>query len=212
MNRHCFLYVAVALGGALHGTLARAEIVEFRPEVTNLAGQPVDVMQVGEEFLFRVLVADVRDDPIGVFSAYLDVEYDEGLVSYVPDSLAHSGDFDLAVEGDASTPGLIDEVGGISIGVFDDTTRPPIGPPLGPGSFLLFVAGFKANAQGNVTFSGNPPENLPLHETTVHGLDHAVSFDEIVFRSASVTIVPEPSTLLLMILAIGGIRLDRHRP
>ena len=193
--------MAAALSVALNVNFLPAQTVEFQPVVTDLAGDPVSAVLVGEEVLLLVFVQDVRDDAQGVFSAYVDVEYDPGVVSFVPRSLTHGDQFGIAPRGDPSVAGVIDDTGSIVQPDFDDNTPPPIGPQLGPEAVLLFSANFRAETQGMALYSTNPPENLPRLSTTVHGLDDAVPFDQILFGTASLKVVPEPSTGWL--LAIG---------
>ena len=58
---------------------AQDEQLRIRLEVTDLNGNPVDNLSRGQEFQLRGFVQDLRDPPggdRGVFSAYVDIEFD----------------------------------------------------------------------------------------------------------------------------------------
>jgi len=59
--------------------------VAFRLDVTDLAGAPINTVEVGDSFYLNAYVQDVREgiDPSdgGLFSAYMDVDYDTSRVS-----------------------------------------------------------------------------------------------------------------------------------
>ena len=69
------LRVINELNGAGEG-----EVVGYRLEVTDAAGNPVSSATVGDTLFLRGYVQDLRDatEAEGVFSGYLDVEYDAG--------------------------------------------------------------------------------------------------------------------------------------
>ena len=83
-----------------------------------LTGNEIAVVQPGDEFDLRVFVEDIRPNPQGVFAPFVDVTYDAALAS-VPatdppgDEIVPSSTYNTVPEGDASTPGLLDEVGGL---------------------------------------------------------------------------------------------------
>jgi hypothetical protein len=92
------------------------DIVEFRLETTNLSGAGITSIQVGEDFLLRVFVEDVRDTAVdfGVFSGYLDVEYNPALASVVTNTLTYGNDYPNGRTPATSatlTNGLINEAG-----------------------------------------------------------------------------------------------------
>ena len=64
---------------------AQGEQVRVRVEVTDLSGNPIDTVTVGQQFQIRGFVKDLREpanDPQrGVFSVYFDVNYDQTKVA-----------------------------------------------------------------------------------------------------------------------------------
>ena len=111
-------------------------IVDIRLQPTDLLGNPISQIEEGDVFLLSAFVEDVRQDAQGVFSAYIDVQYDAPLLS-VDGLISYGSSFPNLQLGDTSTDGLIDEVGAI-----DGLT------PLGPGEFLLFSVPMIADEAG----------------------------------------------------------------
>lgn len=127
--------------------------MQFRMETTNVAGEPITSARVGETFQLRVYVQDIRDEPHGVFAAFLDVTYDSALATADDATLTHGPSYPNFQLGDATTPGIIDEVGATA-----GSTE------LGGDEFLLFQIDVTADAEGTLTFTGDPADVLPTHE------------------------------------------------
>ena len=189
-------------------SVCSAEMVRFRLETVNEVGVPIDSVNIGDEFGVQVWVQDVRPDAQGVFSAYVDVVYDTPLVSLVEDSLTFGDDFTVSTRGDLSSAGVLDEVGAIATGNLAE----PLPPPLGADEFLLFSARFTADSIGEVVFRSNVADVQPRHATTLHGFNGGVPIDETIFGQASVFVVPEPSSLYLIVMMLAvPIRSCRRR-
>ncbi len=155
--------------------LLAGDWVEIRLETTDLGGMPIAQVDSGESFLLKGYVQDVRDEPTGVFAAFLDVTYNSSLVS-VDGEIVHGGDYVNGKSGDTSTPGFLDEVGG-----FDGLT------PLGGDEILLFTLAFQADTAGDVTFAGNSAD-LSNHTVLIFGSDDAVPVDQIIYSSTDLTV------------------------
>ncbi len=162
-------------------------LVNFRLEALNDSGQSIDAIMVGESFTLRGYVEDIRVSSLGAFSAYLDVLYDSGLVSVNAPITDGGGLYTVARDGSTATPGLLDEVGGILGGVVDESEASPVGS----GAFVLFEVSMQANSGGQVHFTGNPSDNLPLHEVTVFGESLPLSDSSITFTGDSLLITNE---------------------
>ncbi len=154
-------------------------MVEIELRVTDLDGNEInDTLRVGQEFQLRGFVRDLRDDPQGVHSAYLDVLLnDPTLVSM---ETIHYGEVYQDNLSGTITSGLIDE-----IGAEDGLT------PLGPGQFHLFSVDMTALTDGTIQFSGDPADNLPANQTTVYGLNTPVANSLITFINDTITIQRE---------------------
>lgn len=162
--------------------------VVIRLDVTNLDGESIDTIDAGSNFLLNVHVQDHtgRADSGGVFAAYLDVEFDSTLVSTIPqDNGANAPDIVLTngpsyagnrVQGDVSTPGLIDEVGTFAGSI----------APLGSEEFLLLSFEMTADQAGEATFGANRADLEQGREVLLYGtfdtaVDGAVDPNRIEF-------------------------------
>ncbi|MEX0937629.1 MAG: M36 family metallopeptidase [Pirellulales bacterium] len=150
--------------------------VQFRFEITDLAGEPLESIPVGEKFLLSTYVQDVRINPRGVFAGYLDATYDSSLVA-VDGSIVYGEHYQQALSGNVSTPGVIDEAGAT-----DGNDE------LGGDEFLLFSLQFEAIEAGEVTFVGNPSDIIPFHGVFVFGEVDVVPNDGLVFIDATLEI------------------------
>ncbi len=149
--------------------------VEF--EFTDLAGQPLAALQVGDQFLVKAYVRDARSGPTGVFQAYLDVNFDPSLVTLPADTSLGHGEYGAFTSGTVLTTGLIDEVGGLD---FDQVAPSPKGRDC-----LLFESSqpWTAAAPGTLTFTATAADS-PLHWVEFF-VDHLiVPADEINFQSS----------------------------
>ena len=135
------------------------DLVRIRLATTDPSGNPIDVVNPGDDFLLRAFVQDLtgRSDG-GVFAAYLDVTY-QTRVSVTGAIVAGPSYSASGIEGNTSVPGLIDEAG-----VFDGLS------PLGPGEFLLWTIPFQADSLGTVMFGPDPADLSPQHDTLVFGI------------------------------------------
>ncbi len=163
-------------------------------EITNV--------QAGDEFLAQVVVTDIRTGlpPVqGVFSAFLDLLYTEQLVSIIPAPTINNpfSPFDFQITfgsdfqsnpvfglqgGDASVPGLIDEVGASSPNLSDP--NPPI-----EGPQVLFTVRMQATAPGVAVFKANPADDA-LSETLVYSRNQLVTTQEQRFGTSELFIFP----------------------
>ena len=155
-------------------------LVDYTLQTTDLAGNPISTVMAGQQFQLQVFVEDLRDTPQGVFSAYSDITYPSAIVD-ADSVIMFSGNFPEATSGDLSAPGVIDEAGAT-----DDSTV-----PTGGGVTLIYTVTFTATAEGVVSFVSDPADILPLHETTLFGVDEAIANEFI--RYGDVSIIVEAS-------------------
>ncbi|MFN3189526.1 MAG: Ig-like domain-containing protein [Aureliella sp.] len=168
------------------------DIVSLRLSVTDVNGQPVDSIEVGNQFQLRGFVQDLRGFGIdrGIFAAYEDVLYNANLVSPVasntndPDlgfQVQFGPNYSRVREGDIRTPGVINEIGAVQI---ENGNQ-----PLGSAEQLLFVVTLTANSTGIANFIADPADISPLHDTLTFEPPEAVTFDRIRYGFDSVNIV-----------------------
>ena len=131
------------------------------------SGEEITNVRPGSDFELRAYVTDLRNQPMGVFSAYLDVVYDSTL-AMVTGGIAHSDAYPNVISGSTETPGLIDEVGGT------DGVR-----PLGGDTHLLFSVPMRAIGQGDLRFFADPSDVLPDHQVLHFGGNATVDNGQI---------------------------------
>jgi hypothetical protein len=120
--------------------------VSIRLELTDVEGNEIREVVDGQRLYVQVWVQDLRGDTHpdrGIQAAYLDLIYDPASFQPILDSQLPLGfemivgaDFLSPGSGDASLPGLIDEVGSIQQGA----------TPLGHGEVLLLTIPFDVSA------------------------------------------------------------------
>jgi hypothetical protein len=203
-------------------TVASADdLVRFRVEITDTSYQPLSTntlgqleISQGQQFRVNLYVTDLRGvaghPPLpagvdqGVFSAYMDMLYDAGLVLYGgvdwsrPDPTDPTNtwdDYDSAgTFVNSRVPGILDEIGS-----FQRAGDDPYNPyaPLGPGEHFLYSAVFTAASEGLAKFATDPADSLPLHETILNyqtptSPEPPVGYENIEYDTASVSIVESP--------------------
>ncbi len=151
-------------------------VARLRLAVTDSAGNDIDEVTIGRPFQLRVFAQDLREDPLGVFSAYLDVLV-ENFELIELSNLTFGSDYANARDGELQG-GLINEAGAT-----DGQT------PLGGSERLLFSVDVMPLAPGEVTFIGEPADILPLHAVTLFGVDENVPTTLVSYGSDMVTII-----------------------
>ncbi len=184
-----FTYTASGPGGATAQATVTvrvdgAQAVAVRLRTFDSNGNEVTQITPDAVFELRAFVQDISADPEGIFSAFIDVEYNNNpVVATLNGDIVHSGDFDLTTNGVAS-PGLIDEVGGLS-GL----------DPTGGAEFELFRQAFVAsgNPGQTVMFTSNPSETPGLNGILLFGQDFQLADVQIQFGGTNLNIVaPSP--------------------
>jgi hypothetical protein len=156
---------------------------------------PINTIPAGQPFQVRVSVDDLRDlsilqDP-GLGSAYLDLLYTDGLVATVPGSPGSGFSFDIefgplfssVLTGDATTPGLLDEIGG---------TQSGLGTPF-TGTQELFTVTMLAVNPGIAEFVADPADTALSDVVLLNPSDNELTPQEIFFGRRQLTIVPSGS-------------------
>jgi hypothetical protein len=208
------LYTAPVMADILAG---------YRIEAEDLNGNPISSVAVGQNFQLAVFIHDLRNPPArfgGAFAGFLNVAYDP-LATIPPGTttvnhthlLIHGavdpGFFTLVPAGDLSTPGHI--FGG---GAAATSLSAP-----GPSEQALWTLTMHARTVGTENFTSSfdasslPPTNSG-HDTLLYDLNDVVTADQIIFGSTSLSIVPEPSSMVLAamgLLALGAWTWRRRR-
>lgn len=149
----------------------------------DLQGNPLTALSIGQEFNLRVVVTDLRtdldDQGDGVFSAYMDLEFDPALIELVGTSpLTFSNDFGNGRRfPDVTVPGLLDEFGAFSSFTFGPGRDPQV----------LATVRMRAKASGQALFTTNPAES-PGQGISVFKINGAVPSNQVAFESLTMTV------------------------
>jgi hypothetical protein len=181
-----FVYVIFVLLGlvTINDIGFAQDQVRIRLETTDTMGNPITEVALGEDFLLKTYVQDLREtsplDTFGVFSAYMDVTYPAPLVS-LTGPITFVAPYGAGETGDTSIAGLLDEVGSVD-GI----------SPLGKDEFLMFTVSFVAVQVGEALFVSDPADDLLFSLVTVFGRNDAVPPDLVEYGITTLSIVPEP--------------------
>ncbi len=137
-------------------------------------------LDVDDEFLLRVYVTDVQQEPVGVLQAFLDVTYEASLVE-------PTGDVDFSDFYDTLTFGTFESGRLNDFGGFGEFGSPPVDPG---AELLFFTVPFKAIDVGLVNFvaSVDPADLDPGSETFLYFSDDPVPADDINLENRSINI------------------------
>lgn len=161
-------------------------------DAVNTDREVTDV-QVGQEFLARVFVNDLRANAsnAGVFSAFLDLLYSDELVAAIPSINDPKFAFDIdfgdtfsldTSSGDANTPGLFNELGSVRTILSNGQTN-------NEGPIELLTIKMQAVSPGIAVFKGNPAD-APQSETTLFNRQTEISVAQQRFGISELTISP----------------------
>ncbi len=177
------------------------DLAEYSIEIVDAVnGDVIDHVQVGDEFTVRVSVDDLRPGvPNGVVSAFLDLLYTSALVSTVDSNPNDQFNFDIDFGplfsggsfqlGDASVPGLLDEVG---------STQDVNNLTEHSGKTKLFDVTMRANAAGIAQFMGDPANTAPAETVLIHE-DDALLVEQLRFGQIELTILPTSDYLTVAV-------------
>ena len=175
------------------GTSTADDIVQFRLEATNLSGQAIDQITVGQKFQLRGYVQQLQalngGELQGVYAAYQDILFSSSLASVTPlnfdtifGTASGAGDYPNAPSGDLVIPGLINELGSVNREVPTSIVFP------GGAEKLQFVIEVTANAAGTLTFINDPADISPFHDSLVFDPVVVLQPNQIRFIGDTITI------------------------
>lgn len=193
---------------------ANAATVQILLRPVDLVGDPIASIGVGGQFQIQAIVQDLRDPTSptpGVFQVYLSASYNDNLISIVasphpvnaPDpAFTFSSEFSIIQRGDLAVPGAIGGAGAAS-NVLANNSAPHLvwslpATAIAPGTLQL-TPSFDATDD---------------HDVFVFGENAPVLAADIQFVGGSLTIVPEPSSLVLAgtcLVSMGGALAIRPR-
>lgn len=166
--------------------------VRFDVQAVNDAGQPISVIRAGQQFNLVVTATDLRSNvgvnSRGVGSAYMDILYTDGLLSTVPNTATGSpfdfqvtfdDTFNVARTGDATIPGLINEIGAAQ----DSTSE-------FQSQLQVFTLRMLARSPGMAEFKTDPADAAFSDVVLLDPANPELTASDIQFGSTSLRIVP----------------------
>ncbi len=154
-------------------------LIAIKLQLTNLAGDEISGVNVGDEFLLNFIGVDTRNafDRAGVFAAFADIFFDSSLVRPVPGSSIEFAANTGAPRGGTFLAGQIDELGAASNQL----------SATGLAETPLATIRFEAIGAGSVNFLSDPAE-AQLSEVLLYGVNELIPTERTEFRSASLAI------------------------
>ena len=147
-------------------TMAGDALVGLSLRAVDLDGTVLTKLTVNHPFDLQIIAEDLRDDPQGIFAAYMDVLFPADLVEA-------SGKFQsnspfIGAKGTIGD-GILDEVGAFSSSL----------KPLGGGDALIGSFRFTPTQAGLIEFKTDPADDLPFGDVLVYGLNVEVGSGEV---------------------------------
>jgi hypothetical protein len=190
---------------AFPSTAVAELVLEVRNRVTDLAGNDITSIEVGQQFKLQTIATDIRNPPPdnpthqGVFSANAIISFDAALSSLDPDQVVDFGSFFNFIQTAQLEPGLIQ--GFAASASFR-----------GPGNSPQFVFSVTLTAESPGLQVFTPEMSTdPDWAMAVYTGDIPLSAESIEFVGTSLQIVPEPSAVMLFVVAIAGLVTFRSR-
>jgi hypothetical protein len=179
-------------------------IIRARLEAYDAANQPITSIEVGQAFVLRAYVEDLRDPHVGVAGANLATSFDPAIVS--PNGPLQVTDFFTDFQ-PLSFVGPSTLVGGGFALVVDPEDLPA------PGGQLLFTVPMFAARMGTAVFTPGLVTGEDF-EWFVFLSDSPVLSEQIELVGLQLNVVPEPSSIVLSGIgaaAIGLVAFRRYR-
>ncbi|MEL6109651.1 MAG: peptidylprolyl isomerase [Planctomycetota bacterium] len=155
------------------------ELVELRSVVTDLEGNNISTINVGQEFLVVLEAIDLRNGfrRDGVYAAYVDIGFDPDVVQPIANApITHADEFDLATSGVVG-PMKIDELGAATTSL----------TPSGLETSTIAIVQMTAIAAGTSRFLLSPADD-PGTDVLLFGSDDVVLPVDIRYTSASIEV------------------------
>lgn len=157
------------------------DLVGFRLETANAAGEEITNIAVGSDFILNVYTDDLRTNGAGVFAAHLDVLFDQAIAA--PSGPVTFGEVFTSGQVPAggvvgTTDGEFDDYGGFA--GFSDT--------LDDVEQLLFSVPMTAVSDGVLEFTSNFADILPRREVLLLDIEQGIPEDRISFGSTTITV------------------------
>ncbi|WP_442511016.1 Ig-like domain-containing protein [Novipirellula sp. SH528] len=154
-------------------------LAEIKLTLTDLQGQPITAVQVGQEFNLNMIGVDARtgDDLDGIFAAFADILFNSALIRPVPGSSITFSDRFPTVRKGTYSDGLIDEVGAAT----DRLT------PSQLTDSLIATIRMEALSTGSVNIRSEPADAADS-EVLLYGNDNRIPAESVAYGSVQLAI------------------------
>ena len=178
-NRLFLLSAVVAIGLSSWGRSAAQPVAAFRVAPFDTSGNPIVSIGPGEPFVLNFYAQDLRVPAQGVFSAYVDLSYDDSNFASMG-KFTFNDVYPFARTGFFTMPGFVDEVGAI----FAETS--PVLPA--SGERLVVSLPMQSRSQSGVGSFDVTSADLAESQITVFGRNSFVPPNEIRFVGSRLAI------------------------
>ncbi len=160
-------------------TVGAIPTAEIELQITDLQGNPISNVNVGDEFLLQMFGIDARGgfNRRGIFAAAADILFDSTLVQPVASTPIQYGPGFTTQRGGVFSTGLIDELGAAKT----DTV------PSGDRESLVATVRMRALAAGNVNIRSEPAEAVNS-EVLLYLVDNQIAAEDVGYNSVSLAI------------------------
>ncbi len=154
-------------------------LAEIKLTLTDLQGQPITAVQIGQEFNLNMIGVDARtgDDLDGIFAAFADILYNSNLIRPVPGTSIQFSERFSTVRKGALADGLIDELGAAT----DRLT------PSQLVDSLIATIRMEAIASGSVNIRSEPADAADS-EVLLYGNDNQIPAEAVAYGSVQLAI------------------------
>lgn len=159
--------------------IAEEPLAEIKLEVTDLQGNPITSISVGDEFLLRMIGVDARNgfERDGIFAAFADILFDNTLVTPVAGVPVEFDDrFPITQKGTFDT-GLIDELGAAT----DRLTASRL------EDSLVATVRMRAVSSGTVNIRSEPADDSDS-DVLLYGNDNQIPAEAVAYGSVTLAI------------------------
>lgn len=144
----------------------------------DVDGQSITQVRPSQEFFVQLVVEDIRDNPEGVFAAYVDLGFDPSVVT-LGNPIDFSNRYSNAQHHETTAA---DELG--EVGAFASNSS-----PAGAGEFVVFSVPFTAGSgSGEVNLSIDGADVIPERASLLYGSETPVAESAIEFVPLSIDI------------------------
>ncbi|EMI21703.1 peptidyl-prolyl cis-trans isomerase cyclophilin type [Rhodopirellula maiorica SM1] len=159
--------------------VAGQPIAEIKLTITDLDGNPITAVQVGQEFNLNMIGVDARtgDDLDGIFAAFADILFDSGLIQPKAGTAITFSDRFPTVQKGTISDGLIDELGAAT----DRLT------PSELTDSLIATIRMEALGTGTVNIRSEPADAADS-EVLLYGNDNRIPADAVAYGSVQLAI------------------------